>query len=44
MAHIFKHPTDSVKGIVVISHLEAYRGKGHYAEMMENIGRRYIYS
>jgi len=42
MAHIFKHPTDSVKGIVVISHQEAYRGKDHYAEMMENIGNRYF--
>ena len=42
MAHIFKHPTGSSKGIVVISHQEAYRGQDHYSEMMNRIGEKYF--
>ncbi len=42
MAHIFKHPTDSAKGIVVISHQEAYRGKDHYPDMMSRINEKYF--
>ena len=42
MAHIFKHPTDSAKGIVVISHQEAYSGKDHYPDMMSRINEKYF--
>ena len=42
MAHIFKHPKEDSKGIVVISHQEAERGLNHYSDMMNRIGEEYI--
>tara|TARA_R110000765_G_scaffold381683_1_gene472921 strand:- start:1269 stop:2318 length:1050 start_codon:yes stop_codon:yes gene_type:complete len=42
MAHIFKHPKEDSKGIVVISHQEAERGLNHYSDMMNRIGEKYF--
>ena len=42
MAHIFKHPKEDSKGIVVLSHQEAYRGQDHYSDMMNRIGEKYF--